>query len=446
MKASAYLAISSLALALLAPPVYGQAGGGGGGAAGGAAGASTGGASLSGAGAAPAGAAAESAAAPSPSATAQPPSAGAESATSAAGRAGNPDVPAGTRSPTLQSGSAAPAGTGRQVFPGVDSGRRATAEAGQDSTVLPGQRTGDTTLDSRARAQQGLDDSPLIDGSGAVTGQTEVGADGRVFGLQFDNTVGDRLVVRDVPAQSLWRSAGLLPGDVLMSVNGQPVTSQELLVGQLRGVVPGARIPVTVLRNGTEVPLNIQWQREVRAYTPRADRVADDYGPGYRDDRGWLGVYLDMRYDDYAVVEAVEVGSAADRAGIRAGDWIMGINGQPVRSPAHLSQLIRGLEPGTKIDVEVAQRKRTTMGVELGARPDSSGRFRYEDGTAGEAQSARPQDSAPPEGGAAAEAASEGQADTEVEVRGDSEAGVVNRAGDDATLPEESPTADSSEP
>ena len=72
-------------------------------------------------------------------------------------------------------------------------------------------------------------------------------SEGRVTGV----------VVQPQGSGNAFRAAGLAPGDVIVSVNGQPITSAErarALAAQLRG----GEASVTVERAGTAVPLRVR--------------------------------------------------------------------------------------------------------------------------------------------------------------------------------------------
>ena len=75
------------------------------------------------------------------------------------------------------------------------------------------------------------------------------------------------------------------------------------------------------------------------------------------------------RYEQRSCVEVVDViqGSAAERAGLRRGDLILSIDGQPVQSAGDLQRLLTAERIGNELAVEFA---RDGAVASLAARPD----------------------------------------------------------------------------
>jgi serine protease DegQ len=92
--------------------------------------------------------------------------------------------------------------------------------------------------------------------------------------------------------------------------------------------------------------------------------------------RGWLGVSArDVIHETTgaaagAALMAVQRGGPADRAGLRAGDTVVSINGKDVVDTAALINETAALNPGTKATFKVLRgREALSLPVELGQRP-----------------------------------------------------------------------------
>ena len=92
--------------------------------------------------------------------------------------------------------------------------------------------------------------------------------------------------------------------------------------------------------------------------------------------RGWLGVSAsDVIHETTgaaagAALVAVQRGGPADRAGLRAGDTVVSINGKDIGDTAALVNETAALSPGTKAQFKVMRdREAMALAVELGQRP-----------------------------------------------------------------------------
>ena len=74
-----------------------------------------------------------------------------------------------------------------------------------------------------------------------------------------------------------------------------------------------------------------------------------------------------------ALVNTVEDGSPADNGGIRRGDLILEVNHEATRDPSDLVQLVRDLEPGSRVPVLIwRDGVRKTLNLKVGSRPEGS--------------------------------------------------------------------------
>ncbi|MFZ5748358.1 MAG: DegQ family serine endoprotease [Pseudomonadota bacterium] len=112
-----------------------------------------------------------------------------------------------------------------------------------------------------------------------------------------------------------------------------------------------------------------------------AKPVIDKLMKGESIKRGYLGVNMQDLTDDLAeamgvpagkgtIIARVEPGEAADKAGIKAGDVIVKVDGRDVTPDQTLSYLVANVTPGTRVPVEVVRDgKRLTLQVTVSTRP-----------------------------------------------------------------------------
>jgi S1-C subfamily serine protease len=132
--------------------------------------------------------------------------------------------------------------------------------------------------------------------------------------------------------------AGIEAGDVISGVNGERVRSAAELRNRI-GLLPvGAKVAVELIRKGvrrevTAILVEAEAERrEVTAEVPSlAGTVLGSIEPG-------APMYGRI---EGAVVLEVKTGSRPARAGLRAGDIVIGVDRKPVRSPDDVIRLAR---------------------------------------------------------------------------------------------------------
>ena len=99
-------------------------------------------------------------------------------------------------------------------------------------------------------------------------------------------------------------------------------------------------------------------------------------------ERAWLGIasskidavlasQLDLPEGVGAAVKLVMPDSPAEKSGIKKHDVIFEIDGEPIKSPDHLSELISSRKAGADAELSVIQRgKKKTINVNFAKRPD----------------------------------------------------------------------------
>jgi serine protease Do len=138
-------------------------------------------------------------------------------------------------------------------------------------------------------------------------------------------------LVAEVKAGSPAMQGHLKAGDVIIAVNGKPVTDSTDLVRKIGALAPGSNAELRILRDGAKQTLSVtlgngpgkQQVSELGLSLAPASSVA---GAG---DRG-------------VVVTKVEPDSAAADHGIQTGDVILDVAGHPVSTPAEVRNDLRG--------------------------------------------------------------------------------------------------------
>ena len=97
--------------------------------------------------------------------------------------------------------------------------------------------------------------------------------------------------------------------------------------------------------------------------------------------RGWIGVEAQditpeladsfrMVSGEGALIAGVLRGSPAERAGIKPGDVLTGVQGKPVKDPGAMLNLVAALQPGKPATLQIRrQQKALELTVEVGRRP-----------------------------------------------------------------------------
>ena len=138
----------------------------------------------------------------------------------------------------------------------------------------------------------------------------------------------------------------------------------------LQGEVVGINTAIVAGGDGIGFAIPVNLAKDVFAQLKESGQVT----------RGWLGVGIqdldqDLKeyygVDDGVLIAEVFEGDPADKAGIKANDIILSINGKPVASSRDLTRLIAGLDVDSKAEVEVNRDgKKKTFTVKIGRRDD----------------------------------------------------------------------------
>ncbi len=175
-------------------------------------------------------------------------------------------------------------------------------------------------------------------------------------------------VVRDSPADD----AGLREDDVILKYDGVAVEAVKEFSKLVRESAPGKSVAVLVFRNGQEKQVSVEIARRPTRFAP-AHWGGQHFA--FRLERPRLGVYVHDLNEDLApyfkvekkggvLISEVVEGSAAEDAGLKAGDVITRIADKKISNIEDLFEELDDYEAGDAVEVEFV-RKGATEKVEV---------------------------------------------------------------------------------
>lgn len=166
-------------------------------------------------------------------------------------------------------------------------------------------------------------------------GEVTRGSTGAVLGslsAERARDLGLRIVrgaiVEDVAPGSPAEAAGLRRGDLITRIGGRPVRNAGTVNASVGIAAPGTKLDVVYQRDGEEGRAVVEVRERDAAAVAVGTDVVTGAGVSYR------------RVDDGFQVMAVEGGSAAARAGLKAGDVVTAVDGAGPTTLAELGQVL----------------------------------------------------------------------------------------------------------
>jgi serine protease Do len=152
-------------------------------------------------------------------------------------------------------------------------------------------------------------------------------------------------------------AAGLQLGDVILSLDDEPIHTVAELQARVARFSPGDRVRVGYIRFGSRMETTVQLGEFEVA---REERPRD----GARADRNPLGfavtalppqiaTRMNVRGENIPVVSRVDPLSSAQRAGLRSGHVIRSVNGREVRNIRELERATAGIRTGDVLSLIV---------------------------------------------------------------------------------------------
>ena len=148
--------------------------------------------------------------------------------------------------------------------------------------------------------------------------------------------------------------SGLEPGDVILEFNSKAVAGRNGLVQLVMGTRPGATVPMKVMRDKAEKSLSVTVEElnlEAESGGGSSELQQEEAGSGFGITLGPLGADMARRLQvppgtRGVLVTDIDPTSSAARSGVRPGDVILKVNGQPVQSVSEASRVLQAIRSG----------------------------------------------------------------------------------------------------
>jgi serine protease Do len=175
----------------------------------------------------------------------------------------------------------------------------------------------------------------------------------RVYGVNGGVTISD------VEPKGPAGQAGLLPGDTIISVEGQPVRTGDDLVNDISNRKPGSKVRLTIVRGGKQQEASVTIADREKLFGRQLGLV-EDQGEAEQPKESKLGVNvrsippeiaqrMNLPKGEGVMVQDVKPGGFADNINLSRGDVILQINRQPITDEQTFSKVQSTLKSGQDV-------------------------------------------------------------------------------------------------
>jgi len=173
------------------------------------------------------------------------------------------------------------------------------------------------------------------------------------------------LVIEGVEPGSPAEKAGLKGGDVITSVNGQPVKTGNDLVNPIAKAAIGSKVKLTYIRDRAQKETMATVEDRTRVFPNTAGRMGDQPGEAAPAEFGLhveeltpaRGQRVGMEGQKGAIVTEIDPATFADDLGFTRGDVITEINRVAVSSVGDYRKAVSALKPGEDVVFKVLRRQ-----------------------------------------------------------------------------------------
>lgn len=214
--------------------------------------------------------------------------------------------------------------------------------------------------------------------------------------LKEERGVEITMVDQDAPAGK----AGLQERDVILTLNGENVQSVEQLRRMIREIPPGRVVTLGISRDGQPMTMKITLADRKNEFSYSFSRNAAELADKARQLKDFtldldipssivvvrssgrsgltlenltpqLSEFFGAKNGDGILVRSVEKGSRADKAGFRAGDVIIKVNGETIHDTGDFTHALRSRKDSSVSVGILRERREQTVTLPLPERPQS---------------------------------------------------------------------------
>jgi len=158
------------------------------------------------------------------------------------------------------------------------------------------------------------------------------------FGIDKRKGILIAQVIEDSPAEK----AGLMRGDVILRIDGDPVGKVADFRNRIALTAPGTRVTLLVLRDGKKKKIKVTIEAMEGGEVAKAGTSSiSSYGLSLQPLTPELADRLGYEGEKGVLVAGVEPGSPAEEAGIERGDLILEVNRVNVTTPAEVREALK---------------------------------------------------------------------------------------------------------
>ena len=166
---------------------------------------------------------------------------------------------------------------------------------------------------------------------------------GDALRAQIDIPSGQGLVVEGLRGDGACAQAGLQQNDILLSLADKPLGTVGDLIKQLKAA-GDSPVPLHILRAGKPVTIQV---RPIYRVTlgPVGEQKTENYiGISVIGPNDYMRAQLGLTDGKGMVVNQVEKGSPAEKAGVKKYDIVLELNGKPIDSPESLKRQVQAAQ------------------------------------------------------------------------------------------------------